>query len=90
MTKGYARTTDNKYRKFRGEVHGICSETHLSKMDNAAKDVVAPDLVRCKKAGNRLVRKQYCQEVLEAGKRHPFLLNPCKGCPKLEEENAKI
>ena len=78
--------TKEKLQKYRDESQAFYSEQRFASMDSNAKESVAQELVKCKKAGGGYTRKDVCAETRRAGKRHPFLLQHCEGCPHLEDE----
>ena len=78
--------TKEKLQKYRDESQAFYSEQRFASMDSSAKEAAAQELVKCKKAGGGYTRKDVCAETRRAGKRHPFLLQHCEGCPHLEDE----
>ena len=77
--------TKEKLQKYRDESQAFYSEQRFASMDSNAKESVDQELVKCKKAGGGYARKDVCAETRRAGKRHPFLLQHCEGCPHLED-----
>ena len=78
--------TKEKLQKYREESQAFYSEQLFASMDVNARDSLSQELVKCKKAGGGYTRKDVCAETRKAGKRHPFLLQHCEGCPHLEDE----
>ena len=78
--------TKEKLQKYRDESQAFYSEQRFASMDSNAKEAAAQELVKCKKAGGGYTRKDVCAETRRAGKRYPFLLQHCEGCPHLEDE----
>ena len=78
--------TKEKLQKYRDESQAFYSEQRFASMDSNAKEAAAQELVKCKKAGGGYTRKDVCEETRRAGKRYPFLLQHCEGCPHLEDE----
>ena len=79
------RYSKEKLQKYREETQAFYSEQRMAAMDSGAKKSLQPDVVKCKKAGSGYTRKDVCAETRRAGKRHPFLLQHCEGCPHLED-----
>ena len=78
--------TKEKLQKYRDESQAFYSEQRFASMDSNAKEAAAQELVKCKKAGGGYTRKDVCAETRRAGKRYPFLLQHCEGCPHLADE----
>ena len=64
------------------------TELRLSSLDDAAKDICSglPQLIKCQKAKGDYTRKENCEEIQKSGRKHPFLLQHCVGCPYLKED----